>query len=130
MTRRQKQGVDRYLEEDTVREFEIVRGQVQTFYDEVSVLSKKSPDGKVNRFKLGFINGTLRRATALLGDAYRPFADFESFNDEELPSSSDVGMMLSQYLNSMQRYKRDHTFRDPVLKWLWRTKSGVEICAD
>jgi hypothetical protein len=131
MARQRHSDDEQRLDAATVREFEILRGQIQTFYDEVSILSKKNPDGKLNKFKLGFINGTLKKATAMLGESHRPFAEFETFAEDELPSTSDVGMMLSQYLDSMARYKRDHTCRKPhEIGLYWRTEAGVEIRAD
>jgi hypothetical protein len=106
----------------TVQEFDKLHGQLQAFYEEVSILSKKNPDGKLNKFKLDLINGILKKATVFLGDSYRPFPDFETFPDEDLPSTSDVGMMLSQYLGSMNRFRREHSHEewlgeDRVRRW-------------
>jgi hypothetical protein len=121
----------RRLEPAKIDEFEVLKGQLKCFYDEISNLSKKSPDGKMNKFKLRFINDTLKKATALLGADYRPFADFEVFIDEELPSTSDVVVMLSQYLNSMDRFKTGHTSKEPGgYKLLWNTTDGQQIRAD
>ena len=47
----------------------------------------------MNKFKLRFVNDSLKKATALLGTAYRPFAEFEVFAEDEMPTTSDVGMM-------------------------------------
>ncbi len=116
------------LEPAAIREYERLRGQLKTFYDEVTHLSKKSPDGAMNKFKLKFINATLKSATALLGDRYRPFAEFEVFADDELPTTSDVGMMLAQYLESMDRFKRAHTFREaPGYTLYWSTKGDEPV---
>lgn len=114
-----------------IEEYVTLRGQLKSFYDEISTLSKKTPDGKMNKFKLRFINDTLKKATALLGAEYRPFADFEVFVDDELPSASDVVMMLSQYLNSMVRFKNGHTHKKPGgYEHYWTTTDGQSIRVD
>ncbi len=85
----------------------------------------------MNRFKLRFINDTLKKATALLRVDCRPFADFEVFVDDDLPSTSDVVMMLSQYLNSMDRFKTGNTSKEPGgYKLYWNTTDGQGIRAD
>lgn len=121
----------RRLETATIHEFERLVGQLQGFYNEINTLSKKSPNGPVNGFKLRFINETLKKATALLGDAYRPFPGFETFAEDEMPTTSDVGMMLSQYLGSMGRFKVYHTFKEANgIRVYWHTKDGATIGAD
>lgn len=118
------------LESATVHEFVRLHGQLKSFYDEISLLSKKSPDGAMNKFKLRFINETLKKTTALLGDEYRPFPEFEVFSDDEMPTTSDVGMMLSQYLNSMGRFKNDHIYKGSDFKWYWRIAGDENIRSD
>ena len=122
---------DQKLAPETVHEFVRLMGQVMAFYEEISVLSKKSPDGAMNKFKLKFINAVLTKATALLGDKYRPFAEFEMFSEDEMPTTSDVGVMLSQYLNSMGQFKKSHTYYDSMdHEHLWRTTSSNAMRVD
>lgn len=97
------------LDPAVIREFEQLEVQLQTFYEELSILSKKAPDGKMNKFKLKFVNDTLKKTNSLLGDTHRPFPDFELFSDEDLPSNSDAVLMLSHYLKSMERFCNDHS---------------------
>lgn len=59
--------------------FEKLVGQVQGLYEEMSILSKKSPNDAVNKFKLKFINRQLSESNALLAERYMPFDDFEIF---------------------------------------------------
>jgi hypothetical protein len=128
---RREEAEKRQLEVATIHEFERLQGQLQAFYKEIGNLSKKHPDGRLNKFKLGFINDIVKRATALLGDAYRPFPNFETFAEEDMPSASDVGMMLCQYLESMDRFKTHHTFRElHGTRFYWHTKGADAISAD
>jgi len=131
MTRRRDSENESRLDAATIQEFDRLRGQLKAFYAEISILSKKHPDGKLNKFKLGFINATLKKATVLLGESYRPFAEFEALPDDDMPSASDAGMMLSQYLNSMERFRREHSDDNKFgAGRLWRTRDGQEIRTD
>ncbi len=47
------------LNSSDVDKFEKLVGQVQGLYEEMSILSKKSPNDAVNKFKLKFINHQL-----------------------------------------------------------------------
>ena len=70
--------------------FEAVQGQLQSFHQEFTTLTKKSPNDAVNKFKLGLANAALRDANAFLGKGGRPFASFEQFDEELLPTNSDL----------------------------------------
>jgi hypothetical protein len=107
--KRREEWERRQLDPAVIREFEQLKVQLNTFYDELSILSKKTPDGPLNKFKLKFVNDTLKKANVILGDTHRPFPDFELFSDEDLPSSSDAVLMLSHYLKSMDRFHNDHS---------------------
>ena len=52
--------------------FEKLVGQMQSTYDEMSILSRKSPKDAVNKFKLQFVNRLLRESNEFLGHAYLP----------------------------------------------------------
>ncbi len=98
------------IDEAQVRVFEKTEAQLEGFYDEIAGIAKKRPDDPINKFKLTFINQMLTNANQLLGDVYGPFPDFEAFDVDELPTASDVAMMLSQYLRAMDKCRKDHTF--------------------
>ncbi len=112
-----------------IRDFEQLRIQLKTFYDELSILSKKAPDGKLNKFKLKFLNDTLKKINAILGATHRPFPDFEVFVDDELPSNSDAVLILSHYLKSFGQFFADHSEKvggDTV----WCVKGAVAADAE
>ncbi len=88
--------------------FERAHSQIEQLRNEVSVLSKNKPDNPINKFKLKLINEKLNEANALLTGGYKPFKDFTVFNEEDLPSNSDVVMILSQYLDSLKAWQRAH----------------------
>jgi hypothetical protein len=118
---RREEWEKKQLAPAVIRDFEQLEVQLKTFYEELSILSKKSPDGKMNKFKLKFVNDTLKKTNAILGDSHRPFPDFELFSDEDLPSSSDAVLMLSHYLKSMERFRNDHSH------WMGTGIHGVNV---
>lgn len=101
-----------------VDKFEKLAGQFMGTYDEMALLSKKSPTDAVNKFKLKFINTLLNRANEFLGDNYKPFEDFLEFNIDDVPQNSDIAFILSQYLQCFEKLRADNV----VMKhgdWQW-----------
>lgn len=97
------------LPEGDVLAFEKTEAQLEGFYEEIGLIAKKKPDDPLNKFKLNFINQMLEHANRLLGDRYRPFPDFAKFDADALPTASDVVTILSQYLRSMDKFRKDFT---------------------
>lgn len=97
------------MNEEQADLFDKTEDQIKGMYDEIGLLSKKKPDGPINKFKLKFINKIINEANTLLGEEYVPFADFSEFEEDELTSASDVVLMLSQYLKSMDKFRFDNT---------------------
>jgi len=83
--------------------FEKVESQIRKLHNEMSVLSKKNPDSPINKFKLKFINEKLKEANTLLPERHKPFVDFATFDEDQLPTNSDVVLVLSQYLDCLVR---------------------------
>lgn len=71
-------------------------------------MAKKSPNDAVNAFKLKLINKMIAFWNAVLGLKYRPFDDFEQFDSDDVPSTSDVAMVLGQYMEEAERYRSDN----------------------
>lgn len=117
------------ITEDKVALFGKVDEQLRSFHREIGFISKKKPSDPLNNFKLGFINQTLTKANELVGDKYRPFPDFTTFDVEgTLPTASDVVMMLDQYLDALKTFKRDHC---DICGWnLPRLEASYDIEAD
>lgn len=103
--------------------FEKVSGQLLSIYEEISLLSKKSPNDAVNKFKLNFVNKLLSQSNEYLADKYKPFEDFEAFDEDDIPQNSDVVFILSQYLQCFEKLRSDNV----VLRngaWFWRVEGG------
>lgn len=109
------------MKEKEVELFINICGQLEVFRAEISVLTKKKPNDAINKFKLKFINKVLEDANKLLKEKYKPFADFDYFEEDEIPTNSDITMMLSQYLQSMEKLRIDNIFYDnDKYDWYWK----------
>jgi len=98
--------------------FEKIQGQIDGLYKEIGLLSRKSPNDAVNKFKLKFINQLLVDANQLLSGNYKPLEGFDFFDENDLPTNSDVTMIFEQYLNCFEKLRSDNitlSYGD----WLW-----------
>jgi len=89
--------------------FNKIRSQIKALHEEISTLSKKKPDDGINLFKLKFINQILSEANGILKEEYLPKSDFRIFDEDNLPTNSDVVIVLSQYLECFDRQRVDHS---------------------
>jgi hypothetical protein len=102
---------------EAIWEFEKLEQQLHSFLVEISELSKKKPNDALNKFKLRFINSTIEPLNNLLGE-HRPFKDFTTFDADELPTNSDVVVILAQYATATYNLRRDNTTLDGIY-WYW-----------
>jgi hypothetical protein len=109
--------------------YEKVQSQIKQLYKEITVLSKKSPDNAINKFKLKFINEKLKEANALLVGKHKPFTDFETFDEDSLPTNSDVVLILSQYLDCLEGWRSDNVFKE-AYSWYWKVGGGTRVLAE
>lgn len=110
-----------------INEMEKLIGQLKGHHKELSALAKKSPNDGVNDFKLKFVNITLQNCNKLLVSKYKPFADFDTFDTDDLPSNSDVTFILSQYMESIEKMRSDN-ITNKYGDWIYLIKdSNAEI---
>lgn len=93
---------------EDVERLEKLVGQLQGLYAEIGALAKKSPNDAVNPFKLKLINRVLAMGNEVLGDKYKPFEEFDQFDPDDAPSTSDVTMVISQYMEEAERFRSDN----------------------
>ena len=109
------------MKKQEIDTFEKLSGQIIGIYEEISLLSKKSPNDAVNKFKLKFINKIISDSNVFLTEKYSPFNDFESFDEDDVPQNSDVVFILSQYLQCFEKLKADNVAIWHST-WCWRIK--------
>lgn len=92
---------------EEIANFDKVATQLDSFYQETTVLVKKDPKAEMNTFKLKLINKVLLKANELLGEM-KPFDDFSEFDLDEIPNNGDVAMILGQYINCLEELRKDN----------------------
>lgn len=102
---------------EEVQEFERLEQQLHAMLTEMSELSKKRPNDGLNKFKLNLVNVLLESLNEFLA-AQRPFQDFETFDENDLPTNSDVVVMLSQYAAAVFQFRLENT-EERGIKWYW-----------
>ncbi len=113
------------MDEDSVDEAEACEAQIECFYEEIGLLSKKNPTDAVSKFKLKFINGAIEAANEILGDSHHPLVGFTTFDEDACPSTSDVVVVLAQYLRSLDRFRRDNCeVSEYEYRWIGTTRKA------
>ncbi|MGC4043850.1 MAG: hypothetical protein QM758_08580 [Armatimonas sp.] len=116
------------LRRSDVDTFEKLSGQMLSLHEEISLLSRKNPNDAVNKFKLKFINKLITESNLLLSDKYLPFTDFEAFDEDDIPQTSDIVLILSQYLQCFEKFRSDHITPDRGA-WYWKVKGTPDDIA-
>lgn len=116
------------LKRNQIDELEKLNGQLESFYREFAALSKKSSNDAVNTFKLRFVNTTLKNCNTFLGKKYKPFDDFNQFDIDDVPSNSDLTLIIGQYMQAMEKFRSDNIYNYFLKDWIYRIEdSGEQI---
>ena len=110
------------MTKEDIELYQKVFSQINGLYKEIGLLSKKNPNDVVNDFKIRFINKNLVDANSLLGED-KPYADFHCFEEDSVPTTSDVVMMLEQYISALERLKNRNIITKKVEDPDW----GVDV---
>lgn len=113
---------------EDVERLEKLIGQLQGLYSEIGALAKKSPSDAVNLFKLKLINRVLATGNEVLGDNYKPFDEFDQFDSDDAPSTSDVTLVVAQYLEEVERFRSDNVIHNTMSgNYGWRYIVGGKV---
>ena len=113
------------MTKEQIEVFEKTFVQLSGLYDDITILVKKNPNDAMNTFKLRNINKVISSANEIVGDK-KPFEDFDGFDIEgDMPSNSDVTMVLGQYINCMELMKKNNTHMDWG-RWYWDVDDNNE----
>lgn len=95
------------MQRENIEKLEKITGKIEGLYREITLLAKKSSTDGLNAFKLKLVNGALITANGILGDEHRPVDGFAEFDADDVPSNSDVTVVLAIYLEELERYRGD-----------------------
>lgn len=99
--------------------FSKLRIQLNELLKDISELSKKKPNDLVNKFKLKLVNKVLETANSIIDEKNKPFEDFNLFDENDLPSNSDVVLILTQYSACLKKFREENMTRvDGEWRWI------------
>ncbi|WP_319778076.1 hypothetical protein [Maridesulfovibrio sp.] len=108
-----------YTSSEKTNSYEIVVPLLKSMYGEIQTLSKKKPDGVLNKNKISTINRLLNDVLDILKD--EPEAKYIGLVDEDVvPQYSDVVILLSQYLTAVAAFHKryyKYCFLDEEKVW-------------
>lgn len=110
-----------------VEKLEKISGQMDGLHKEITTLVKKSPNDGLNNFKLKFVNAVLAEANDILGPTHKPLADFDQFDADDVPTTSDVAFILGQYIEELERKRADNIRREPLGYWEYRIEGSSAV---
>lgn len=91
-------------------------------YAEFKELSKKKPDTAVSKSKIKIANRLLEKVRTVLKDSTSiEFLDL--LDEDDLPQVSDATLILSQYVASMEAFKKEHYgYHESKHQWVIKKK--------
>jgi hypothetical protein len=132
-TKNSKASTNRTLTSKDVSSFERIKYQLLQLRKDFTVLAKK-PNDPVNKFKLNFVNEKLLEVNALLTAEFKPSESFDQFDEDDMPTTTDVLMILSQYIDALEAWRSAnvHLVSDGayISNWYWMTTDKSSIEAD
>ena len=109
------------ISQDSVTQYELLFPLLTGIYKEMQELSKKKPDTALNTFKVKSINRILEPTKELLKEENMyPFLDILDVDD--IPTNSDVILILSQYIESMNMFHSKYYGYESNEGFIWKTK--------
>jgi len=83
--------------------YEALMPLLKGMYEEFQELSKKKPDGTLNKRKLEIVNRLLTEIFSVVdGEPTRAFLDL--LDEDDIPQNSDVALILNQSVAAMQSF--------------------------
>lgn len=115
------------MKRQDVENLEKVTGQLEGLHREISLLAKKSANDGLNPFKLKMLNAALIAANGILAVAYKPIDSFDQFDLDDVPSNSDATLVLTAYLEELERYRADNAAHVMGTHWKYVLEDGEHI---
>ena len=98
--------------QDAVNQYELLNPLLTGIYKEMQELSKKKPDSPLNAFKVKAINRILEPIKEML-KMENTHAFLDVLDVDEMPTNSDVVLVLNQYMNAMKIfYEKYESYKD------------------
>ena len=84
---------------------------LSSMFREFQELSKKKPDGVLNKRKIAIVNRLLREIHGILAEEPTNMY-LDILNEDDLPQNSDVVLILSLTVAAMKTFENKYKFRN------------------
>lgn len=106
---------------------EKLRSQIDALYKELHPYALKKPHDPVNKFKLGIINVLIGSINTLIGHEYCPISGFEQFDENTMPTTSDVSLVIDQYVVALEAFRsRNIAYEEHDEAWFYILDDDIE----
>jgi hypothetical protein len=97
--------------EKNIKDYSLLKDMLIAQRHEFNLLSNKKSDGQLNKMKIKMVNRVLEPLNELLKNepSYK-FLDI--LNEDDMPTNSDVVLIISQYEKAMERFKNKYFIID------------------
>lgn len=96
-----------YTTKEKAQNYDTTMPLLKAMYSEFKELSKKKPDSAVSKSKIKITNRLLEKVRTVLEDSTAiEFLDL--LDEDDVPQVSDVTLILSQYVASMEAFHDEH----------------------
>lgn len=96
--------MENYITQQEGEQYDLLLPLLKATYLEMQELSKKKPESPLNAYKVKAVNRILEPIKDLLKN--EPTYNFlDTLDNEDLPTNSDVVLILSQYQKSMELFR-------------------------
>ena len=112
------------LTAERIAELRALIANLDGLQTEIAAAVKRKAGEPVTKFQLKVVNGILERANEFLA-ADRPIAGFAEFDPDDIPTVGDVGMVVSQYVEALEKVRCEHIQKHFDGTWLWIGAPGI-----
>ena len=93
-------------------QYDVLMPMLSAMFGEFKELSKKKPDGALNKKKVEIVNRLLKNVLLILEDEpSQPYLDL--LDEDDLPLNSDVLLVLSQFMAAMETFHNKYWIYSP-----------------
>lgn len=104
--------------EKNIEDYSLLKDMLYAQRQEFDILSKKKSDGQLNKMKIKMVNRVLEPLNELLkNESSHKFLDV--LNEDEMPTNSDVVLIISQYEKALQNFKNKYFLIDKRYRNKW-----------
>ena len=94
-----------------IKDYKLLRDMLRSQKNEFDLLSKKKANGQLNPIKIKIVNRVLEPLKELFkNEESHKFLD--TLNDDDMPTNSDVVLIISQYETAIKDFRIKYYLRD------------------